>query len=102
MVSKKKLVINTFQIQNLNINTIYANDNKLSKEKYFSEIDEKILNEKEVLVLKIDFDLLPFGKSENKRETKIKTKKRFIDEKNIIFVSERKIFFFEKIKIKKN
>ena len=85
--------INLFQIENMRISKliiVQSNQERILVEKknHFSEIEEKLLKENEIIELFLEIELLPFGKFVfGKEESKKEIKGRHIDgEGNIIIV----------------
>lgn len=84
--NKSLLKINSFQIENMKINSVYVNNKQLKNEKYFYEFGT---NEKEIIDIKIEIELIPFGKFEFEEKDCFEnttTIKRFLDKDgNIVF-----------------
>jgi hypothetical protein len=108
-LKKKKLEmrINLFQIDKMRINAIFVNDENILKykEKCFLSLNENYLKNQHTLLLKVEIELVPFGKvkfydeeTRKKNENKIeKIKKRCVDDKgNVFFLlnGKKKKFFF--------
>ena len=97
---QKKLKINPFQIDNMKINKIFVNDKLIDKRvEYFSEINEKIIQEKITPEFKFEIELVQFGKCNfsEEREANVFQKKgeirtRYFDEDGNIFFLLNGIF----------
>ena len=99
--------INSYQIENANINSVFLHffnkDNQKEKLdlneniEYFSQIEESILNKNETLEMSVEIEVIPFGKSDfededgEKKEEELyqENKERYVDQKgNIFFILE--------------
>lgn len=91
-----KMRINNFQIENYRIKTIFINDEALRKEeKYFSDIEVFLFNKKPILEIKVEVELIPFGKNRFSDYRNTKEKKRYLGgEGEIFFINSGKYFHF--------